>query len=451
MPLLDFLACPRCGAAALQGDAAYGCTACNAQFPRIGGVPWLFPEPEAALAEWRGRSQFLLQHLGRDAQLIRDELGAVELRASTRTRLKLLAGAYDDQARRLRAVLAPLGIDAGGAALETYQALRTRLPESQALTSYYQNVHRDWCWGQAENEASLKVVADVVGGDPLGSLLVLGAGAGRLAYDVHQRLAPTLTIAADINPLLVLAGARVLGGEKTALYEFPIAPRSAEESAPLRTLAAPAPVREGFHFVFADAMHSPFRRERFDAVLTPWFVDIVPEEFTQLARRINQWLAPGGRWINFGSLAFAQAQAARCYNLGEALEIVADAGFDVASRSEAAIPYMQSPASRHARIESVIAWQARKTASCAPPEAAGLPDWIVLGAQPVPLSAAFQSTALTTRIHAFIMSLIDGRRSLKDMARILVEQRLMSAEDAESALRGFLIKMYEEARQPRRF
>ena len=32
--------------------------------------------------------------------------------------------------------------------------------------------------------------------------------------------------------------ARVLTGEKTALYEFPIAPRSAEESAPLRTLAA---------------------------------------------------------------------------------------------------------------------------------------------------------------------------------------------------------------------
>jgi hypothetical protein len=112
---------------------------------------------------------------------------------------------------------------------------------------------------------------------------------------------------------------------------------------------------------------------------------------------------------------------------------------------------MQSPASRHARIESVITWTARKTASCAPPEAAGLPDWIVRGGEPVPLLPAFQSTALTTRIHAFIMSLIDGSRSLDDMARVLVEHRLMSAAEAASVLRGFLIKMYEEARQPRRF
>jgi hypothetical protein len=210
-------------------------------------------------------------------------------------------------------------------------------------------------------------------------------------------------------------------------------------------------VREGFHFVFADAMHAPFRRERFDAVLTPWFVDIVSEDFVQLARRINQWLAPDGRWINFGSLAFAQAHTARCYSLEEALEIVRDSGFELVSQSEAPIPYMQSPASRHARIESVMTWTARKNAPCPAPASAGLPDWIVLGAQPVPLLPAFQTTALTTRIHAFIMSLIDGQRSLQDMARILVEQRLMAPADAEPTLRGFLIKMYEEARQPRRF
>jgi hypothetical protein len=52
---------------------------------------------------------------------------------------------------------------------------------------------------------------------------------------------------------------------------------------------------------------------------------------------------------------------------------------------------------------------------------------------------------MTTRMHAFIMSLIDGKRSLKDMARVLEEQRLMSRQEAETALRGFLVKMYDEA------
>jgi hypothetical protein len=52
---------------------------------------------------------------------------------------------------------------------------------------------------------------------------------------------------------------------------------------------------------------------------------------------------------------------------------------------------------------------------------------------------------MTTRMHAFIMSLIDGKRSLKDMARVMEEQRLMPRQEAESALRGFLVKMYDEA------
>ena len=41
---------------------------------------------------------------------------------------------------------------------DTYLALRTRLPADQALNTYYANVHRDWSWGQDENEASLKQI-----------------------------------------------------------------------------------------------------------------------------------------------------------------------------------------------------------------------------------------------------------------------------------------------------
>jgi hypothetical protein len=250
----------------------------------------------------------------------------------------------------------------------------------------------------------------------------------------------------------VLVGAKVAAGEKVSLYEFPIAPRSIETQAVLRTLASATRGRPGFQFVFADAMHAPFRRGAFDAVATPWFIDIIPEDFAQLARRVNRQLAHGGRWVNFGSLAFAQASAALCYSLEEALEIVAETGFEITHRNETAIPYMRSPASRHARMETVVTFAARKVRECDPPaDFAALPDWIAAGTSPVPLLPEFESTALTTRIHAFIMSLIDGKRSLRDMARLLVEQRLMTAEDAEPALRSFLIKMYEDARQPRRF
>jgi hypothetical protein len=52
---------------------------------------------------------------------------------------------------------------------------------------------------------------------------------------------------------------------------------------------------------------------------------------------------------------------------------------------------------------------------------------------------------MVTRVHAFVMSLIDGKRSLKDMAALMEAQRLMPREDAEEAIRGFLIKMLDEA------
>jgi hypothetical protein len=45
------------------------------------------------------------------------------------------------------------------------------------------------------------------------------------------------------------------------------------------------------------------------------------------------------------------------------------------------------------------------------------------------------------------MSLIDGKRSLNDMAAVLEAQRLMPRDEAAAAIRLFLIRMYEDAGQ----
>jgi hypothetical protein len=67
--------------------------------------------------------------------------------------------------------------------------------------------------------------------------------------------------------------------------------------------------------------------------------------------------------------------------------------------------------------------------------------------RPVPQSEEFKVQAAATRIHAYLMALIDGRRTIRDMARMLVEQRLMSEQDAEPAVRRFLIRMSEDSRK----
>lgn len=449
-PLTEFLACPRCSASLQSGTDGWRCVSCQTPFPLIGGIPWLLADPEASLEEWRDRLHRLLLELQRQSQSIRAELDAGNLLTATRSRLKLLAQAYGDHARRLQALLAPLALERKQTSLETHLALRTRLPASQDLASYYVNLHRDWVWGEEENRASLDLVESVLDATPLGKTVVLGAGAARLAYDLHRARRPECTVAVDINPLLILAAARVVSGDALSLYEFPIAPRGIDEHAILRELRAPAPVGGDFHLLFADALRAPFAAERFDTVVTPWFIDIIPADLAELAPRINRLLKPGGRWINFGSLAFAHREQARCYSLEEALAVIARAGFATGAPREASIPYMRSPASRHSRIESVVTFAATKTGA-APPiaEFTTLPEWIVDGSRPVPLLQDFQMTAMATRIYAFVMGMIDGKRTLNDMAEVLAAQKLMTLEEARPAVRAFLIRMHEDSQSAR--
>ena len=448
--LATVLRCPRCrlGELSLQ-RAGWICAGCNAGYPVLGEIPWLFAEPQSMLAQWRGRAKFLLLSIEREVRTLRAELAGSPVGGLTRQRLELLAAAYEDHARRLMRLLAPLDLAASRTGYETHLALGTRLPSDQGLTNYYVNLHRDWAWGKLENDASLALIRAVMGEARWDKTLVLGAGSGRLAYDVHMQCGPPLTVAVDFNPLLLFVARAVTRGATLELYEFPIAPQRLADHAILRSLTAPCSVRAGFHIVAADVLHTPFASGAFDTIVTPWLVDILSDDLASFAGRVNALLRPGGAWINFGSLVFAQGARARRLSFEETLEVIGMAGFAPPLIREERIPYMCSPASRHSRLETVLAWSARKEGRPVAPsaEASALPEWLAIGDRPVPLLEDFKVQAATTRIHAFLMALIDGRRSIHEMARLLVEQRLMGAEDAEPAVRQFLIRMADDSRK----
>ncbi len=447
-------ACPRCDKTPLsEKNGGYHCSACKVTYPSVSDIPWLFAEPDSSLGEWRNRLHFSLQQLSSESQRIQAELVADDLGSLTRNRLERQVKAIDEHRNMLREILEPIDIQSMQASFESYLALRTRLPIDQGIQTYYANIHRDWCWGDSENEASINAIKAIVSeseGDncALGDTLILGAGACRLAYDIHMQLDTAQTIAMDFNPLLLLVANSVVQGDTPALYEFPLAPKSLEDFAVLRKLSAPEAVRENFHLVFGDAMRPPFAAASFDTVVTPWIIDIVNETLPIQAARINKLLKPQGRWINFGSLAFDHPERARRYSAEETLAIVAQAGFAAPHTSEHTIPYMCSPASRHGRQETVFTFSASKTGDVnAPARHKALPDWIVTGKEPVPLLQSFRSQAISTQIYSYIMSLIDGKRTIADMAMILEQQKLMTHQEAEPAIRTFLTRMYDDSQR----
>ncbi len=441
--LAELLACPACGTRL----AGAGCLACRVDYPSVGGIPWLMPEPRLALTEWRGRLHHLLTHYDAEAARQRAVLEGAGLPPLARKRTARVAAALEDQAARVRELMRPLGMGRRTEAAAVHAALGTELPVSQGLTTYYPNLHRDWCWGDEENRAGIEALAAVLPAAAADArILVLGAGACRLAYDLHQRLRPPLTVALDFNPFFLLAAARILSGPPLELYEFPIAPRSIEDHARLRSHVAPEPPAAGFVPVLADATAPPFLAGRFDLVVTPWLVDVVGEPLARTAGRINALLAPGGHWINHGSLAFADAGPQDAWSLEELVEFLPQAGFARPEPRESRQPYLASPASRHARVESVITFCARKERDLpAPPPGRELPPWIREPDVPVPVLAQFRAQALATRVHAFLLAMINGERTIRDMARLMEQQKLMPAEDALPAIRGFLARAFREA------
>ena len=177
------LGCPRCEQPLnKQADGRYACGACNVQFPRFtladAEVPFLWPEPGAALLDWRNRFNVALADIEQQQSLSNPARGDGTLAK----RLTRLATAFKTYKEELQALLAPLAVGEA-IAKETHLALRTRLPTHHGVLSYAQNIHRDWAWGEEENTAVADHLIEALNEAQLPEtprILVLGCGAGRL-------------------------------------------------------------------------------------------------------------------------------------------------------------------------------------------------------------------------------------------------------------------------------
>ena len=446
---MHLLACPRCcGGVAVSGPQVITCVACGTHYPQLAGIPWLYREPALVLGEWRNRLRLYLDDFATEERLIERDLSAAAPAPATSRRLRRLAAAYREQRVAIAQLLQPLDFSTRATDGAMMKAFAVTVPRRQDLHSYYTNLHRDWCWGDEENDLALTAVARWLPRQDGCRLLVLGAGGCRLAYDLHEAGLAAQTVALDINPLLLLAARQVMDGTAVGLYEFPIAPRRPEECAVLRNLAAPRPVRTGFSFVFGDAFDAPFAAGSFDAVLTPWLLDIVDREVDDLVRQVNRLLRPGGSWINHGSVTFIGRRPADRYGLDELLDRIPALGFSRPEHDELEMPYMRSPASRHGRVEQVVTFACQKLTSVPCVPSPPLPAWLLDPRVAVPAGAGFETAGLASRIQAFVLALIDGRRTAGELAATLVEQQLLDPESAMAAVRGLLHRLYDEQLRP---
>ena len=461
--LAPLLACPACedGSATLSVRVdTLVCGGCKTRFPIYksgkAAVPWLFKDPDAVHLEWRARFNGFLHANASEQARLKEALQDRTLGRLGRERVAALFEAREAQRKQIFELLAPLSLSARRTdpSLDRAGSLHSKLPKQQGLTSYYSNVFRDWSWDNGENDKLFECVGCVLQRESEftpGKMLTLGAGAGRLSYDLHRHYSPVLSVALDINPLLVFLASRVIGGARVALHEFPIAPLNKASFAVLRECAAPEPLAAelaggSFSFVLGDALGPPFKAGSFDTVVTPWLLDIVPQSPAECARAVNRQLKVGGMWINTGSLAFFHRNEAWCLSEEELLEVVAACGYTILESERRRIPYLQSPASAHGRVETVLSFRARKTA-----EAVGakttphLPAWFLEADRCIPDFDEFVVASADHLLKAQILAAIDGRRTIEEIALLVAKRYGLQKSEAKGAVQRILLDLYESS------
>jgi len=325
------LQCPAC-AGPLERADRLGCTACGQHFPLLTDIPVLMPKPEEFVGLWQNRLANFIASQQRNIESNRRLMASPGIYPPLRERLDRVTRARMENLQTLTELLAP------------QRELGPGIPPTEhtdAVGSFMLTVYllRDWGWDTGEVDILCNKVIEILPPElSPESLLVLGAGACRDSFNLHNHYNCPLTVSVDIAPLMLLGAARIVSGGELNLYQIqPNNVRNARDNVSYWKLRAPRTPDNDFLYALADATRLPFAEAAFHVVLTPFLIDAVGEDLRAFAPRIHKVLQPGGYWVNYGAMSF---QPGINYTAEEVLDIVADAGFRIREHGFSTKPHL---------------------------------------------------------------------------------------------------------------
>ncbi len=399
------------------------------------------PEPALYQLDWLARTQEAKAMMDAALHGLGEEREREDLTARTRLRLLRLTAAVEAMRGAVGTLMAPL-VDRDDHLPFPLRPPRLGPEAASSVLQQYENVFRDWAWGENEVQRQWDVLKPMLPTVGVRCVAVYGAGAGRLAAQLHEHVAPARTFALDINPLPLIIAGRITQGETLELPEFPVAPRDEEQVAVLHKLRAARPCPEGLTFVFADALTPPFAPASLDVVVTPWFIDTVGVELAVTLSAINRALRVGGHWLNLGPLLFNGSTRGQ-HAIGEVLDIAAATGFEVLVHGQYDAPYFRSPHSASSRHEAQYWFSACKRADAVRPERPSRqPAWLRDTQLPVPTSQQISDLHRSSLFTMGVLSMVDGKRSIVDMAAQLARAWNQPPGSVETHLRSFFETLF---------
>lgn len=439
--LRSVLLCPSTSSELEIKDGALYSPAAKKAFMNIDEIPWVFHRDQENLLQWHTRVTSLIDYHKILSERTAGELRQVDLLKSTRIRLEQLQQHHVMQVQHLTEINRDLLTKVTNDLPDIIKTLfYEKVPRQQTANAYAQTVYRDWAWGEREIAAQAELLRPQL--DSTKNLLVLGAGACGLPAHLHKTLKFDNTLAVDINPILLSTAQHILQGKDLELIEFPRIPVESKYAAMKHSVKGQK--LNNFHFVFADAQDLALKPGAFDTLLTPWFIDIVPRTFLDLAAKMNQHLSNGQKWVNIGLLGFEKNRQSDVYGPDEIKEALASTGFELKSWEIREIPYLYSPYSAVKRTDSVFVFSATKIKGTKqPPRYHYLPEWLVDTSLPIPKDEAMTLYQFKSDLYLRIFSLIDGEANLEQVAAMFAIQTQMPPDGARVSIFNFLVNAYE--------
>jgi carnosine N-methyltransferase len=319
----------------------------------VGGrIPILLQDPRRYLAAFAIHCARDLAAREAEADALRRQIDEGHPRAEVLARLQAAA----EQANRFLGDVRDLAVRA--ISVEDLMAVIVRPPPPMQYSATLDYLHRDWCWlpeAEAELariEAALFAGLRSSGRRSPGAALVLGAGAGRIAWDMggffdhvfatdsslmmaHQFQS---VLAGDFESCALASTNARTGDDMVKGLRASIMPPERADSALVEER------RKRMTYFVSDALDVPLASASVAAIASVYFTDLVPLE--PLLGEVGRLLEPGGVFVHFGPLDYHFPDMAHHLSADEIKARFAAEGFII--RSEATV------ATRHLSFRSAM-------------------------------------------------------------------------------------------------
>ena len=440
--LANILICPSCkftGADNLMAGSQK-CSRCHTEFFDLLGLSCHFPSGKVQKYLWEDLlAKFITEMAGQKKAHLENLAGYHQTR-KTKKRMEVMQEVRLKSQEGIIKILRDAGLSPKRR--EEFSHFGTK-----GFTQYFELLLRDWGWQAStqasegelyreyedENQYALgHLEAQLPETFKAKKILVIGSGAGRLSWDLHQYLKPNLTVALDSNPLLAFVShAMVKLGKEYTLQEARLYPHAGLPQAHSWMLKdqsdAQTELRDSWVAMGADAWAAPFKDESFDLIVTPWFMDINGQDSKKTIAVVDRLIEPGGYCLNYGPFLYPEELPEdQKYTPDEIREFLQLCNFSLESESFHRIPYTYSPLNERGRIEEVWAFLAKMSDQKTHLDNAGEtsepvykhqpPPWLILPHLPIP---QLTQPGLIPEDLKNISQLIDGNTSINALAEML--------------------------------